>query len=228
MTRGKEVVLIRLTMAAVVFGGCAHGPSARVAAMRDFARSLPACASSAPAMSVTDALARTWQAGDRLLVRGYLSVVAYGPPCDSRLPPGSDAHCGVAWTLWSIGRHPIEFANSVPGGAVSLVTQASAPRSKIGLPPLTDGSSDAQAAQRAMIDLDVTVLGAFPDHICRHEGQPDSMDRPDGEITIGTKCPRNDYNDCEEDCIGTLLQHPLTVVSICRTDLSSSPPIPGS
>jgi hypothetical protein len=74
-----------------------------------------------------------------------------------------------------------------------------------------------------MTDLDVTVLGAFPEHLCRHEEQPDRMGRPDGEITIGTKCPRNDYNDCEEDCIGTLLQYPLTVVSSCRNDLSRSP-----
>jgi hypothetical protein len=193
--------------------------------MQDFARFLPACAAGEPAMSVTDALARTWKAGDRLLVRGYLSVVSYGPPCDSRLPPGSDAHCGVAWTLWSSGRHPIEFANSVPGGVVSLVSEASATGSKIGLPTLTDGSSDAKAAQWAIPDLDVTVLATFPDHLCRHEEQ---LDRPDGEITIGTKCPRNDYNDCEEDCIGTLLQYPLTVVTTCRADRSSSPSTRGS
>jgi hypothetical protein len=193
--------------------------------MRDFARSLPVCASGKPAMSVADAMARTWKAGDRLLVRGYLSVVSYGPPCDSSPRLGDGAHCGVAWTLWSSGRHPVAFADSVPGGVVSLVIEASATGSKISLPTLIDGSDDAKAAQRTMTDLDVTVFGAFPDHLCRHEDQPE---RPDGEIAIGTKCPRNDYNDCEEDCVGTLLQYPLTVVGTCRNDLPSAPSTRGS
>ena len=163
-------------------------------------------------MSVADAIARTWKAGDRLVVRGHLSVVSFGPPCDSSKPPDTDSHCGVAWTLWRSAQHPTAFENSVPEGVVSLATDASVTGGASRLPALAEGS-DAKAVQTALTDLDVTVSGTLPDHLCRHEGWPD---RPDGEIAISSKCPRNDYEDCREDCVGTLAEYPLVVATTCR------------
>jgi hypothetical protein len=213
MERGAATIGLTALAASIALAGCAQGSAgSRVAALRDFARSLPACASGEPAMSVADAMARTWKAGDRLVVRGHLSVVSFGPPCDSNTPPDTDSHCGVAWTLWSSAQHPTAFENSVPGGVVSLATDASVTGGASGLPALVEGS-DAKAAQNAVTDLDVTVSGTLPDHLCRHEARPD---RPDGEIAIGRKCPRNDYEDCREDCVGTLAEHPLVVATSCR------------
>jgi hypothetical protein len=100
-----HVVSVGLTALAtsIALTGCAQGSAgARVAALRDFARSLPVCASGEPAMSLADAMARTWKAGDRLVVRGHLSVVSFGPPCDSNTPPvlirtaPSPGPCGAA------------------------------------------------------------------------------------------------------------------------------------
>ena len=56
----------------LIWIGCSHsGFGARVAILRQVATTIPICARDQPAQSVANALARDWQPGDRMMVRGF-------------------------------------------------------------------------------------------------------------------------------------------------------------
>jgi hypothetical protein len=162
-------------------------------------------------MDVGVALGKWWMPGDRALVRGYLAVISVGPPCDPKVSPGG-GRCGGLWTLWESASHPVEFEFG-PGNALTLAAQSSAADGSSPLPelpePLDAGRTPAQPAFR---DLDVTISGSIPEHLCAPE--TDSL----FEVPIGERCTgrMTSAGVCEVCAQRWLRQLALNVETVCR------------
>src|SRR5262252_8555818 len=114
MVRHRAVCLAALV-------GCARtGVDTRVAMFREVPAKLPTCAGDRPTIGVESALAASWQPGDRMVVRGFLTATAYGPPCEGHQPPGAGNHCTTVWVLSDRPSHPTEVEDALPGYLLRL------------------------------------------------------------------------------------------------------------
>ena len=182
-------------ISAAALCACAHGDvRGRETTFTAFVRSLSPCPPQLSAPSAGDIAGGLAPPGSRMSARGYLAVVAFGPPCPGD-PANPRSHCGLTWSLWGSTNHPREFDDSVSGGVILLAGAA--------LPSLVD-QRDVEAARSALADINVTISGTVPDHIC---------DPEDG--TLMGKAP----------CRARLRESTVDVTAVCRVAVPvTSPP----
>jgi hypothetical protein len=168
--RLRSLVAGSVAAGAALAGACLHDSvNARRGTLAEFARALPTCPAQSHVWNVSEVAGSGWVPGSRVLVRGHLAVVSFGPPCPDD-PSTSGQHCGVTWSLWGTPAHPAAFADLVSGEVLTLAGA---------LPRLVD-ERDRQAAQTAIADIEVTVAGTLPDRAC---------DPANGGALIQRQCP---------------------------------------